>query len=55
MTDFLIKHLVPALEAEFVAHAPEMQEVFLQQVRGLSDQVESWLINKAVSKVLPKV
>ena len=53
VTSFLLKHLVPALEAAFVAHEPEMQAALLSEVETFSSDLLSWYKSKIAPVDLP--
>lgn len=46
ISSFLINHLVPALEKAFIAHEPEAQAAFLDEVKVIADQVAAWIESK---------
>lgn len=46
ITTFLVKHLLPALEEEFITHEPEIQADFLAEVKELSATLGTWVENK---------
>jgi len=46
ISKFITDHLVTALENNFIAHEPELQEKFVEEVRALSKLVEDWVISK---------
>ncbi len=46
LLSFLSSHLLPALEAAFVAHEPEMQEALVNEVAILVEHVGTWVESK---------
>ena len=51
LLSMLADHLLPALEAAFVAHEPEMQEALLKELGDLSSKVMNWIDSKAKPEV----
>lgn len=46
LSSFIAKHLVSSLESAFIAHAPDLQEAFLNEVKLFLGEVDSWLTSK---------
>ena len=46
IASFIASHLIPALEASFAAHEPEMQAALLKEVSDLAEQVGAWIAIK---------
>lgn len=59
LSSFVAGHLVSILEAEFIKHEPEMQQLFLNEVIDFSEALGGWLNSKmtgvAASAVAPEV
>ncbi len=43
LSSFLARHLIPALESAFIAHAPEAQAALLAEAQALADELGKWL------------
>ena len=50
LSSFIQNQLLKALEAEFVAHAPEMQEVIVSEVESFANQAMDWVKDKLHAK-----
>jgi hypothetical protein len=46
ISDFIAKHIVKALEAQFIAHIPELQQAFLNEVINIVKIVTDWIESK---------
>jgi hypothetical protein len=46
LSSFLVNQLVKELEAQFVAHEPQLQQVFLSEVSTAVDALVSWVLSK---------
>lgn len=46
LSSFIANHLIKSLEAEFVKHEPDMQDVFINEVQAFALQVGEWLNSK---------
>lgn len=46
LSSFLSSHLVPALEAAFQAHEPDMQAALISEVASLSSAIGTWVESK---------
>lgn len=50
LASYLARHLIPALEAAFVAHEPAMQAALLSEVQTLADHVVTWIDEKVAHR-----
>ncbi len=50
LVSFLGSHLLPALEAAFVAHEPEMQEALVNEVATMVEHLGGWVESKLHKK-----
>jgi hypothetical protein len=46
LSSFLASHLIPALESAFLAHAPEAQQMLINELDALAKQVSDWVATK---------
>ena len=46
LTDFIENHLISILETQLAAHAPELQEAFLAEVKMMSEKTLFWIESK---------
>ena len=53
LSTFIQNNVLKALEAEFLAHAPEMQAVLVDEVSAFANQVLAWAEGK-LSQPQPK-
>lgn len=49
LSSFIASHLIPALEAELVQHAPEVQAFLLKQIQDLTAHVATWVEGKVAA------
>jgi len=50
LSSFIQNQLLKALEAEFVAHVPEMQQVIVGEVEAFANQALEWVKDKVQDK-----
>lgn len=50
LSSFVASHLIPALEAAFQAHEPELQAALLKEIEELSGAVAQWVEAKIAAK-----
>ena len=43
LSQFVANHVVAALEAQLLAHAPDVQAAFLAELQAFSGQVNAWI------------
>jgi hypothetical protein len=46
LSSFLSHHLIPALEAAFVANAPEIQEALIHEMKQFAGEINDWIESK---------
>ena len=46
IVQFLLAHLIPALEQALLAHEPEAQAAILAEIKMLADKLAEWLGKK---------
>ena len=46
VASFLAKHLIPALEAAFIAHEPQLRDELLTEVEALASSLATWVEDK---------
>lgn len=46
LSSFIAKHIVSALEAQFLSHVPELQEAFLKEMANLVKVMSDWIESK---------
>lgn len=46
LSSFIQKNLIKAIEAEFIAHAPEIQEIILLEIESFGNLALSWVHSK---------
>jgi len=52
LSSFLTKNLLSALESEFMAHEPELQQQLLSEVKIFADEVGNWINEKINASVV---
>ena len=50
LSAFLTNHLISMLESSLLTQEPIIQEAFLNEVKELTEQVDTWLKSKLTSK-----
>jgi hypothetical protein len=50
LSSFITDHVIKALEAQFVAHEPEMAEAFVNEVSAAVNAVVNWVNEKVAAK-----
>jgi hypothetical protein len=53
LSQFIANHVVAALEAQLLAHAPDVQAAFLAELQAFSGQVNAWLEAKLAAHQAP--
>jgi hypothetical protein len=46
LSTFLAKHLIPSLELAFIAHAPDMQKLLIDESVVLAKNIVDWVESK---------
>jgi hypothetical protein len=46
LSSFIMNQLIKSLEEQFIAHLPNMQEVFIKEISILANQVVNWINDK---------
>ena len=47
LSSFLSHHLIPALEAAFVANAPEIQDALIHEMKQFASEIQDWIASKS--------
>ncbi len=50
LSNFIVNHVVKALEHQFLSHVPELQKAFLDEVASLVKVVSDWIESKLSGK-----
>lgn len=50
LSSFITNQLIKSLEAEFIAHEPQMQEAFINELGVVVNKVVQWLNDKVDQK-----
>jgi hypothetical protein len=43
LSNFIVAHVIQALEQEFISHEPDLQKAFLDEVSAFTSQIVQWL------------
>lgn len=43
LSNFIVAHVIAALEQEFISHEPDLQKAFLEEVSAFTQQIVKWL------------
>jgi len=50
LSSFIQNHLIKAIEAEFVTHAPEIQQAIVGEVQAFANEALQWVESKLSPK-----
>jgi hypothetical protein len=48
LSSFIKNQLIKSLEAEFVAHAPDLQALFVKELESFASEVLTWINEKLI-------
>lgn len=43
LSNFIVTHIVQALEQQFLSHEPDLQQAFLNEVSAFVQEIAQWL------------
>lgn len=54
LSEYVQKEFLKSLEAEFIAHAPDLQKVIINEIQVFAADLTTWIESKMDSQPKPK-